>query len=1658
MNVNIFIISILTLFITGCMPDSLTKFEEDPPKKKENGASANGGGAGGAGGAAGSPHTSVFVAGFNVGDQPKIFLQNGIAMSHQISFSGGAAVLSEMSFALNLFNGQALPEGISLNTTTGVISGTPNELPDLFTTLSEHVIDVTHEPTGTVISQAIYLHVSSGVADGVTDEIGFRDIFVDQAASQDLIMTLNDVSAFQLGDFISNENLTVGKVKYIDPTNSEIHVTIQAGSASVFRVTDPVDDAASFSTAATTVTSVTYAFPTGSAISMNLSFELLPIGTFINADEKRDWLTYSISPSLPTNLQFDGGGSESTSGDPTNLFDFDAGGGATTFPDTGNSSGQGTSTMSGTVLSADSQSTILHTLTMRMVPTFDASLQITGDNTAATVSSSFGLSVLDFAMPKRAESIDYPVIPGSKQVLTLASVASFSAIAGDANNFVSNALGYKATIDSIDTVGNRLFVTVCGGSNSCTFRDITGSSYTNQTGFIRKFSINEIQGSVDNAANFFSSSTTVTEVETSLAFDTELSTGSAIDFFPLINLISSAEDDISGVVSVSASSANVTGIGTKFNSELVENGLFVINGQYRTIASITNDTALVLSAAMPAGTTYSSVEYQASLIDYSASSFSSGGASTFAGADEIKTYTYSVSPDIASLPASTGLTFDTDTGIITKTGSSTTPIDLTSFIVSATDLRGNTVETSERFVTDVPPVGLSSSRAMVLNVPSTTAFVIGDYISNQENSDGAQITGALGVVTDKFAGPGGTFDNYLVVNMLKGEFEEFDDLDNVGRFDAQKTYVLGEGAEHYSISVQVDNVTGYTKTSDATNTNDIFLSVNSLAQCESQDIFSSSTERGFVGHVRDFDNGGAGTQGIIYVRMEKGTFSTAEFLCGNTVPGGTAPQSGGGTTAALIEQIDARNIILTKAVAAVVAVPEVGISITVDGSTVQDNDSLDTTDATITNRVDGIGVVTEINNSGNDIHVESKEGRFIVGGNINFTSTFEDIEGGTDVLITKVTSENRYILKTGSPARIQINIEQLGNGTIGFSTGAPLPAGLDATFDSTNGLFIIEGIPTDLSDEEVYTVKATNEFGSIEHTFSIEVEDSFEIKLESTFATQVRSFELHRIGKGLGRTSCSISRKQLNTTRLNCTATCSGLGNENCVSRPRCESVTDGAGQWLENPKDIVCALDVGELELYREGFDLKLNSAPGLCEQSRIVPFSLWEYPAGATTTTGSVIIKNAGDVTESICVSAHNDELGSCFVNPGFAAAAQTTETTCTGAGNVWVSEVFDSAVAIPNTEPEVQNSAALPTVTLVAKAPLSVLFSDVTTTVTFNDTQEKYCGFNYSQDDRTEDFNRRPDCDTGSVKVIEREFSAIAAICIDPVTGTDVASNAGTQSACEDSIGECRANNAGGTLLGAVCGGANDVECDNRTDCELEATGFWVGGTFTAGNCTIVDTPSVPNFSCDGVEGACKGGAIRDIFSNDDDVDNFSSILVSSQTGINRDVFFLGPNEDRPIKGTNLKLSNYFRTNSCTENTNFPYEYNTGDWVRAINADTGNVTRALMAGTSPFYEFHCLNGSGGIKARIRLIVRDWNEVFRVSDGIDGAFPGTPGSNTVVDNILDIGAAGETDPFGSPFNNILDWEDDYSGNGAGNYTSATCGDRTGGGSVDYSVPGNAF
>lgn len=208
----------------------------------------------------------------------------------------------------------------------------------------------------------------------------------------------------------------------------------------------------------------------------------------------------------------------------------------------------------------------------------------------------------------------------------------------------------------------------------------------------------------------------------------------------------------------------------------------------------------------------------------------------------------------------------------------------------------------------------------------------------------------------------------------------------------------------------------------------------------------------------------------------------------------------------------------------------------------------------------------------------------------------------------------------------------------------------------------------------------------------------------------------------------------------------------------------------------------------------------------------------------------------------------------------------------------------------------------------------------------------------------------------------------------------------------------------------------------------TGSYTLRTHTASAGAACDTVTTTVVSCGGVKTACLAGPVTSVMSTAEIATGYRAQTIAASSGATKTWEIKSSVEFLDL--TNLRNANGVVNNACSDTRD-----NASTWADYASATAATVSP--FGEESPFYEFTCLDAAKDIKARIRLAVREWNRTFKINDIFDLAlFPRT------TPNKMDTFALSE---FGTSYNNVKDWDDNYSGSGAANmFTCGSCDDSS--------------
>ena len=205
-------------------------------------------------------------------------------------------------------------------------------------------------------------------------------------------------------------------------------------------------------------------------------------------------------------------------------------------------------------------------------------------------------------------------------------------------------------------------------------------------------------------------------------------------------------------------------------------------------------------------------------------------------------------------------------------------------------------------------------------------------------------------------------------------------------------------------------------------------------------------------------------------------------------------------------------------------------------------------------------------------------------------------------------------------------------------------------------------------------------------------------------------------------------------------------------------------------------------------------------------------------------------------------------------------------------------------------------------------------------------------------------------------------------------------------------------------------------------------------TTGSCTLSAAPVLNTVNCSGKRINCISGAVKDTLGAASLELGNRNQIISASSGINFTYTHASP-ISKGDELTNIRLANGTVSNQCTSSA-----ADTLAWKNATALTSNRRVSPFASDSNPFYTVSCLDAAQDVKARIRVIVRDWDRTFNIENDIFNQSFTVPPAN--MNNIAN-------DPiFNSPYNDIDDLDNNYSGTGAAAFTAGTCGSPAAGGS----------
>jgi len=230
------------------------------------------------------------------------------------------------------------------------------------------------------------------------------------------------------------------------------------------------------------------------------------------------------------------------------------------------------------------------------------------------------------------------------------------------------------------------------------------------------------------------------------------------------------------------------------------------------------------------------------------------------------------------------------------------------------------------------------------------------------------------------------------------------------------------------------------------------------------------------------------------------------------------------------------------------------------------------------------------------------------------------------------------------------------------------------------------------------------------------------------------------------------------------------------------------------------------------------------------------------------------------------------------------------------------------------------------------------------------------------------------------------------------------------------------------------ANYASIDSTfPNCDEGRLAYWTE-TYTepaAGSCVFAGrTKNYVN--CGGKRQNCISGPATDMFNN-------TQLIAGKRATISPAIAGASINQTHtaPINHGDSFIT-VRNANNVVNNQCYATNTDVDAWSTAV-ASQNILASPLAVDSNPFYTVTCRDAAYDIKARIRIVVRDWDKTFRIDSGVDNM---NYNNGTTVIPPVNMNNS-TNDMFGNPYNDYYDWDDNYS-TGASTFTLNSCGVQT--------------
>ncbi len=453
-------------------------------------------------------------------------------------------------------------------------------------------------------------------------------------------------------------------------------------------------------------------------------------------------------------------------------------------------------------------------------------------------------------------------------------------------------------------------------------------------------------------------------------------------------------------------------------------------------------------------------------------------------------------------------------------------------------------------------------------------------------------------------------------------------------------------------------------------------------------------------------------------------------------------------------------------------------------------------------------------------------------------------------------------------------------------------------------------------------------------------------------------------GTAIAQSSYTFGLENTSATILNYKLhkTGSGNGSTECQIRNTIGFSSDFYRSDLAS-NDITCFLEAEELSLYFAGFNLKVNASKNSCDYVAYMPYGYYDRIPGDSTATYHKVSCTT-DETDQTHIDARSEFSGSLI-------KYDPTPTVAGGLVNIGCDQYV----------------AAEANIGVNVRQPF---------TINEGDSESDLCAFNYQNGD-----NER--CDIGVITVIDHAVTYI------PPTDTSPATVAYKPVTRRVECGGAPANCVKGPTKSIRANSTRAIQYNQATTNVDFSTSYSYGSLIG----------KMANFEYANYRRNLANSNMDFINSDPDDPTTWAAYKSTWSNSTYNKTF-------------EPRVADSFASNLMLDN-NTPLVDTTMLSTEAIKDNT--YVRRPLAGdpflgiggykVNPFYTFYCLDTALDIKARIRLVVRDWDRIFPTTSSdlelLADIFRGASARQDIpfIDEVAD-----ENDPQ-IPFNDRQDWDD---------------------------------